>query len=292
MRIQYQPICDVLQALAKSAREIADDYLNHHARVIERVADAPHHPAINRFALVAGDAIGRDQQRQLAKLLDGIDRLSGSTLCSTAFRTRTQACRQACCDGTPFRDYTHNHNAAFRQAIEEIVQIARDLPDDTPGKVLLVPDLGTVLEYPELEDWSFSQFPAFHLVLPTTLIRELEELRNSAANQQTWEKCAAAIRRFEDYRRRGYWNEGAVLQRGRITLSVRPLAPAFDAAVSWLDPASPEDRMVARAVALVREHPRCVVTLVTHNASLRRRADELRVDTIMSPAPPEQQAFD
>jgi predicted ribonuclease YlaK len=156
----------------------------------------------------------------------------------------------------------------------------------------LVPDIDTLLEFPDLENWSFPQFSAFHLVLPPTLIRELEELQNLAADQQTWTKCAAAIHQLDDYRRRGCWNERAVLERGRITLSVRPLTPAFDAAVSWLDPASPPDCLVARAVALIREHPRCVVALVTHDANLQKRADESRVDTIMSPAAPVQRAFD
>jgi hypothetical protein len=284
MGIEYQPICDVIRTLAESAREIADDFFTHHARVEEQVPYRARHQAISRYTLVAKDPIGRDQQRQLSKLLDDIDRLSGSTWSSGALRERTQACRQTCCEGVPYRDFAHNHKAAFRDSVDEIVHIAGGLTDTTPGQTLLVPDLGAVLDFPALENWIFPQFLTFNLVLPTTLVAELEEMQNSALDQRTWQQCALAIRQLQDYRRRGCWNEGVFLN-GHITLSVQPLAPVFDDAVDWLDPASPKDRIVAQVIHLIRDHPRCVVALVSGDATLQKSADESRIDTVPPPDP-------
>jgi hypothetical protein len=286
MSIQFQAICDVIQSLAQSARDIADDYFTYHVRVDERVADGSGPHARTRFALTACDAIGRDQQRQLSKLLNDLDRLSGSTRISAALREQTQACRQSLSEESPFHDFPHNHHAAFRDSTAKIIQVARNMPDDTPGEVLLVPDTSTILDFPKLEGWKFSPFPAFNIVLPQALLCELEELRDSASDQATWKKYTTAISQLQSYGRRGYGNEQALPGDGNIALSVRPLEPVFDDAVSWLDPASSEDRTVARVVSLIREHPRCVVALVTRDAKLQNRADESRVETI----PPTTQA--
>jgi PIN domain len=281
MRIQYQPICDVIATLAESAQEIADDFFRHHTLVDQRDADLAGHSPSRRLTLVAKDATGRDQQRQLTKLLDDIDRLSGSTYCWRELRQQTLACRETFAPGAQYRDSAHNHNAAFRESSSEMIQIARDMPDDAPGEVLLVPDLRAVLDFPELENWTFPQFAAFHLVLPSALICELEALQNSALDQMTWKKCTAAIRQLHDYLRRVGGKEGAVLdESGNVVLHIRPLESIFDDAVSWLDPASPEDRIVARVVALIREHPRCVVALATRDAKLQERAEESRIDTV------------
>jgi hypothetical protein len=98
MSIQFQAICDVIQSLAQSARDIADDYFTHHVRVDERIADGADPPARTRFALTACDAIGRDQQRQLSKLLNDLDRLSGSTWYSALLRHEIHTCRQTICE--------------------------------------------------------------------------------------------------------------------------------------------------------------------------------------------------
>jgi hypothetical protein len=293
MGIQFQAICDVIQTLALSARDIADDYFTRHVRIAELVADGHSRHATTRRALVASDAIGREQQRQLSKLLDDLDRVSGSTWFSAALRNETRACRDAFCENSSFRDFPQNHNAAFRDATAKINQIACAMPDDTPGEVLLVPDTASILDSPALESWALPPFQAFNLFLPESLLCELEELRNSALDQATWKKCTAAIGQLQEYRRRGSWDQPLVLSGdGTIALSVRPLGPVFDDAVSWLDPESPVDRIVARVVSVVRDHPRCVVALVTQDAKLQDRADDTRIDTIRPPTPPGQHAFD
>jgi predicted ribonuclease YlaK len=166
-----------------------------------------------------------------------------------------------------------------------MIQIAQDMPDVTPAEVLLVPDFRTILDLPKLEDWKFSPFPAFTIVLPQALLCEFEELRNCASDQATWKKYTAAICQLQDCGRRSRGSKTALPGDVNITLSVRPLEPVFDDAVSWLDPESSEDRTVARVVSLVREHPRCVVALVTKDAKLQDRADESRVETIVPTAP-------
>jgi hypothetical protein len=291
MGIQFQAICDVIQTLALSARDIADDYFTHHARVDERVAGVPGTHARKHSALVASDTIGRNQQRQLSKLLDDMDRLSGSTRYSGPLRHEIHTCHQTFCDRSPFRDFPHNHHAAFRDSTAKIIRIAQGMPDDSPGEVLLVPDTGTILDFPKLEDWDFAPFPAFQVVLPEALLGELEERRNSALDQTTWNKCTTAIRQLQDDGRRR-WKEHAWPGGGRIALSVRPLEPVFDDAIRWLNPESAGDRTVARVIGLIREHPRCIVALVTGDARLLDRADESRIDTLLPTKPAGRRASD
>jgi hypothetical protein len=280
MGIEYQPICDVLANLAESAREIADDFFMHHTRLEQHAAATPGDRPANRLSLIAKDAIGRDQQRQLAKLLCDIERLSGSTRNWRELRSCIQTCRQTLQGGSPYRESAYNHFQAFGELTDQIIQIARGMVDDTPNKVILVPDIQAVLDFPELETWTFAPFETFDLVVPATMFCELQELQNGALDQVSWKKSAKALDQLQEYFRRRRGSEAATIADGRIRLSIRQIEPMFDEAVGWLDPASAEDRTVARVIGLIREHPRCVVALVTRDTKLQNRADDSRIDTI------------
>lgn len=283
MKIQFRPICEVLTTLAESARTIADDYFAFHATAIDWVGAGPTDRAVTRRVLVARTEVGRSQQRQLSTLLDHLDRLSSSTPLAVPLRECIRSCRATFQDGTPFRDSLDSHRAEFRELTGDMIRLADAMPDPTPGEVLLVADTATLLEFSAFERWTYPQFGSFTLVLPTATLGELNELQTFAQDVVVREQCALIRAKLQKIRDQ---SDGTEVTRGigaKARVVVRLLELAFDETVDWLDPRSSEDQLVGRVIQLNREHPRCVVALVTQNARLLARADEARLDTLPPP---------
>lgn len=283
MNLQFRPICDVVATLAESARTIAEDFFGRHATIIEWVAGGLSEQESNRPVLVARTEVGRSQQRHLSAILDHLDRLSASTPTCCELRACIHECHVLFANGTPCRNGLASHRVAFCELADAMIQLAEAMPDPTPGEVLLLADEATLLESPAVETWAFPQFSAFTLVLPADVAHGLQERQLRALAEEADDETAAALARLQQLCSRGDHGVGAAGTRAKTRVRVQPLEPIHDATIDWLDPKSSEDRLVARAMRLNREHPRCVVAIVTQNARLIARADEALLDTLPPP---------
>lgn len=283
MNLQFRPICDVIATLAASAQTIADDFFAHHATMIDWVAGGPPDQEAKRPVLIARSEVGRSQQHHIADILDHLDRLSASTPVCPELRACIHACRATYSNGTPCHDGLASHRSAFRELTDAMIQLAAAMPDPAPGEVLLLADLATLLEFPAVESWSFPQFDSFTLVLPTDVAHELQSLGPTAPVETACEQPAAALGRLQALCRQGGFGPGTSGISAKVRVHVQPLEPVLDAATDWLDPTAGEDRLVARAIRLNREHPRCVVAIVTRDGRLQARAEDARLDTLPPP---------
>jgi hypothetical protein len=277
MGIQYRPICEVMAKLAESALVIADDYFTNQGTGIEWVGSGSD-KRTRRHVLVARNQVGRDQQRQLSKIFNDLERLSGSTSFAGQLRELIRGCRATYLEGTPYRELVHNHHAEFRELAGEIMHIAAAMPDTFTDEILLVSDTNSLLDSPPPAVWTFPAFDRFTLVVPTMVVGELEEIRESTQDSEVREKCVTWLDRLNECRADVKLTVPSA--NGNASLVVWPLEPVFDESVAWLDPGSIADRFIAGIVGLIRQHPRCIVALVTHDATLQRIADDTRIDTL------------
>lgn len=77
--------------------------------------------------------------------------------------------------------------------------------------------------------------------------------------------------------------KGVTLQKGKSDLVAIPSEPVFTNAPKWLDPSENDDRILCTVINLIRQHPKCVVALVTNDTNMRNKADMARIDCLETP---------
>jgi hypothetical protein len=63
------------------------------------------------------------------------------------------------------------------QALDELLVEVKQLYDPTPGEPAFVPDANAIIWNPDLEEWTFDEAPRFSIVLTSTLLGELDDLK-------------------------------------------------------------------------------------------------------------------
>lgn len=167
--------------------------------------------------------------------------------------------------------------AAVRQAVDELCGVLSCLYDPTEGAVVLVPDTNALLGRPAFQDWAFEDIPRFELLLVPAVLSELDSIKVEHRNPNVRDKAKAIIRQIKEYRRRGSLSEGVNVVAHRIRLRSMPTEPQVDQALPWLDPHSPDDRLLASCVEAMRLHPRSRIALVTVDINLQNKAEFARI---------------
>jgi hypothetical protein len=173
---------------------------------------------------------------------------------------------------------------AVRRGVDEMLDAVSCLYDPTEGSVALVPDTNTLIYSPAFQTWEFDGIPEFDIVLVPTLLSELDSLKTDHRNPDVRQKSQRVIRRVKEYRRRGRLTEGVPVVAGRIRLRTVAVEPQLHESLPWLDPTSPDDRMLASFLEVMRIHPRSSVALVTGDINLQNKAEFARVPWLEPPA--------
>ena len=162
--------------------------------------------------------------------------------------------------------------AAVQRRLEDMVAAVNDLYDASEGSSIVVPDTNALLYNPDLEAWRFDDLPQFTVALVPEVLRELDSLKIDHKNPNIRERAESIIRRIGEYGRRGRLDQGVPLKKGLSQVRSIALEPRVKQALSWLDPAKPDDRVLASFIEIMRSHPRSVVVLVTRDINLRNKA--------------------
>ncbi len=172
---------------------------------------------------------------------------------------------------------------AVRQAVDELCDALSCLYDPTEGTAILVPDTNALLLSPAFQQWTFDSIPRFELLLVPSLLSELDAIKVEHRNPEVREKAKAIIRQIKEYRRRGSLSDGVDVVAERIRLRSMAAEPRVDQALPWLDPHSPDDRLLASCVEAMRIHPRSRVALVTADINLQNKAEYARIPILEPP---------
>lgn len=279
-------VADRITTLIDSALPIADKFFTDHFKyntVIKDFDDTIHYD----YLIVAKDSAGGELQGQLDDLLTQIDELAVSIDPTLGIADATDECRELYRDGARWLGPAKSHNAVFTERIKAVREVVRKLPDSSRGVNLLVADTNSLLHNPAIETWTFDGIAKFTLILASTVLGELDSFENSNKNESVRAKAKTLVRKFKDYRsRKGKLHDGIDIVTGKIKLQVIPIEPTFDESVNWLKPESPDDRIIARVISLIRQHPHSVVALVTRDVNLQTRADYAGLYFIEPPDPP------
>jgi PIN domain len=185
--------------------------------------------------------------------------------------------------------YTKTTEAALDEALkalDEQVEEVKALYDPTPGEPVFVPDANAVIWNPDLEEWTFDDAPRFSIVLTSTLLGELDDLKMPHRGESVREKAESAIRRIKEYGRRGDIHAGVRLKGDRSTVRMTAAEPDFENTLPWLDPTIKDDRLLAACLEIVREHPHSPVVLVTRDVNLQNKARLAGIAFVEPPDPP------
>jgi hypothetical protein len=181
--------------------------------------------------------------------------------------------------------------AALEGAVKELTtqleQLA-GLHDESDGVPLYVPDANALIWNPNLEDWAFDDAPRFAIVLTSTLLGELDDLKMPHRGESVREKAEGAIRRIKEYGRRGDIHDGVPLKRDRSTVRMTAAEPDFENTLPWIDRTIKDDRLIAAVVEIVREHPHSPVLLVTRDINMQNKARHAGIAFVEPPDPAER----
>jgi hypothetical protein len=185
--------------------------------------------------------------------------------------------------------YYSTTQSAFEDAdsaIETRVAEIRDLYDPSGGIPVFVPDANAIVWNEALDTWTFADADHFVLVLTSTLLGELDDLKIQHRNERVRESAESAIRRIKEFMRRGDIRAGVPL-RGSSRVRLSATEPDFGATLRWLDPASKDDRLLASALEVVREYPHSPVLLVTRDVNMQNKAIQADLPYVEPPDPAE-----
>lgn len=149
--------------------------------------------------------------------------------------------------------------------------IAPETPDQ--DDVIALPDTSSLIDVPDLHLYGTALGVAsVRLVLVPSVLSELDALKDQGKTQEVREKARRAIGAIKAVRERGSLLHGVELENGVCVVS-RPQEPRFDDLPGHLDRSVPDDRLLAAAFELQRDHPTASVVLVTGDVNLQTKAE-------------------
>jgi hypothetical protein len=141
------------------------------------------------------------------------------------------------------------------------------------GGVHVVPDTSALMRQPEFATYAAAvgeEAVTIHLV--PKVIGEIDFLKDQGRTPEAREKAGRLATRIKGLRDRGRLTEGVTVA-GRITAIADPRDPSFEHLPGWLDPSTPDDRILASALVLQAANPRSVVWLVASDINIQNKAE-------------------
>jgi hypothetical protein len=147
------------------------------------------------------------------------------------------------------------------------------------ARTFVVPDTNSLLQNPDPTVYrSVVGTDTFTFVLMPTVLRELDELKILHRNPDVREKAQKTITRIKGWRGQGALFDGVTVDR-TITVQAIPQEPNVASTLSWLDPSSADDRILASVLHLEAKVPTSRIMLVTGDINLMNKADAAQIET-------------
>lgn len=172
--------------------------------------------------------------------------------------------------------------AAVHESLEVMLRVLADRCSPS-NEVVFVPDTNALIANPDLETWEFGSQRPFSLILVPQVLAELDNLKLNHRNENVRTKAESLIRRIKEYRRRGSLSEGVPLVKGTSTIACVAVEPRVREVLPWLDPASPDDRIVASVIEIMRSRPNALVALVTGDVNAQNKSELAGVPYVEPP---------
>lgn len=153
-------------------------------------------------------------------------------------------------------------------ALDELIRIGVH----GAAELIVVPDTNALLNEPDVTAFQTAVgSSAYTVVMLTTVLSELDELKDRGRTEDVRARATAAIRRLKGLRDRGDLRVGVPVQ-GKIRLRMEHREVEPRSILNWLDPATPDDRILAGTLDLQARSPIAHVVLVTGDINLQNKA--------------------
>ncbi len=146
-----------------------------------------------------------------------------------------------------------------------------------PAQTLIVPDTNSLLQDPEIEEWTTGKDPATIVIVPQVQ-SEIDD-KKKIGNEHIKPKAQSLVKRFKEYSRRGDTFEGVPL-KGPLSFKEVPIDPDMQNAPDWLDPDHRDDRILASALQLADTHLTSRVVLITRDRNFQNKARMARLPAV------------
>ncbi|MGD9998361.1 MAG: PIN domain-containing protein [Acidimicrobiia bacterium] len=162
-------------------------------------------------------------------------------------------------------------SARAEVAFDELVRLVEIGIHGMPA-TLVVPDTNALIRHPDVASFAAHLGTDDYLVvMPTTVVAELDELKDRGRTEDVRTKAAAVVRRLKGLRDRGDIRVGVPVQ-GRTRLRMEHREVQVRGVLDWLDPDVPDDRILAAALDLQARSPAATVVLFTADMNLQNKA--------------------
>jgi rRNA-processing protein FCF1 len=166
------------------------------------------------------------------------------------------------------RDKAENEAAAAFRELARLVELGTHGPADT----LVVPDTNALIRQPDVALHARSVgSPRCTIVMLTTVVAELDDLKDRGRTEDVRAKATAALRRLKGFRDRGDLRRGVTVE-GQVQLRVEHREVQVREVLDWLDPTVPDDRILGGSLDLQARNPSATVVLVTSDMNLQNKA--------------------
>lgn len=166
------------------------------------------------------------------------------------------------------------------ETFDRLLDIASRSGSDT---LRLVPDTNALIRNPDLASYArTAPSPTFTIHLVPTVLGELDDLEDRGRSQELRDQAQGVVRRLKGLRDKGNLATGVKVTK---TIAVQTEAQEVDVrgVLDWLDPAVPDNRLLATALRLQSDHPSGAVVLVTSDLNLQNKADAVGLPYIETP---------
>lgn len=160
----------------------------------------------------------------------------------------------------------------FRKKFQTFQVYLNELKKSEDSQVFLVPDTNALIQFPEPTSYiKLAGSNKFTFVYVPTVLSELDKLKTSHRDEVFRTKVKSTIKRLKGLRAQGNLLEGVVVNK---TIRVKMIAtePNFSTTLTWLDSENFDDRIIASALEILKQHHNCYVALVTDDINLQNKA--------------------
>jgi rRNA maturation endonuclease Nob1 len=166
---------------------------------------------------------------------------------------------------------------------DQITKYLSDIEVSTKLTPIFVIDTSAIIDCPDITLMVGSiNLSGTIFIIPSTTVKELEELKTSKRDETFRRKLTAAIKYLNETIANGDALEGVQLPIGAI-LRMLAAEPDFSNLPKWLDRNINDDRILAAAIELQRSNPFSTVTLLANDISMQNKAKLARISVNKTP---------
>jgi hypothetical protein len=171
----------------------------------------------------------------------------------------------------------------FEAACEKLYNLLVGIKSHYKSVPVFVIDSSAFIDCPNISLMLPSGFTGESLfIIPTTTIKELEDLKSLKRDEEFRRKLSIAIKHLTDLSSTGNAHNGIKLENDK-TLKMLAEEPDFSNLPNWLDPQTNDDRIIASAITLQQKYPFSTVTLISNDIGMQLKATHAKIPLINSP---------